>query len=266
MTRIDPCRSSDGDHPNDVANMRAAIPADAPGLPSTRRWLLAAGALLAGGALWQGLPSAFALSEAAVLLPPPGRDLQAGSGMQTAVLAGGCFWGVQGVFQHVEGVASAVSGYAGGDQVSAVYGAVGSGRTGHAEAVRIRYDPRRISYGRILQIYFSVAHDPTQRNRQGPDIGPQYRSAVFPQDAEQALVARAYIAQLDAARLFPAPLATTIEMGNAFYPAEAYHQDYMAHNPSDGYIVAFDRPKLDNLRRVFPEHYRETPVLVGTGT
>ena len=181
------------------------------------------------------------------------------------MLAGGCFWGVQGVFQHVKGVTGAVSGYAGGDKSQAQYETVSSGRTGHAESVRVTFDPRQISYGRILQIYFSVAHDPTELNRQGPDTGTQYRSAIFPTDAEQARVAKAYIAQLEQAHAFNAPIVTKIEPDRTFYPAEAYHQDFLALNPTYPYIVYNDLPKVANLKRLYPEVYRSDPVLVSGG-
>ena len=198
------------------------------------------------------------------LVPPPARDIKAASDATTAVavLAGGCFWGVQGVFQHVKGVRNAVSGYAGGDKATAAYDAVSSGRTKHAEAVEITYDPTVISYGQLLQIFFSVAHDPTQFNRQGPDAGPQYRSALFPLNAEQADVAKAYIAQLDAARAFKNKVVTSIEPGMKFYPAEKYHQDYMTRNPNQPYIVFHDLPKVEALRMLFPKDYRSAPVLV----
>jgi len=181
---------------------------------------------------------------------------------QVIVLAAGCFWGVQGVFQHVHGVTSAVSGYAGGSAANASYRAVITGKTGHAESVKVTFDPRQISVGEILRIYFSVAHDPTQFNRQGPDIGPQYRSAIFPQNEEQARIAKAYIAQLNAARVYHAAIMTKIEMGKPFYPAEDYHQDYMTRNPHQPYIVFNDLPKIDNLQRLFPERFRSTPLLV----
>jgi peptide-methionine (S)-S-oxide reductase len=200
-------------------------------------------------------------------IPMPAVDEQAGPGAkaatsEVAVLAGGCFWGVQGVFQHVNGVTSAVSGYAGGDKNSAHYEMVGSGTTGHAETVRITFDPRKISYGRILQIYFSVAHDPTQLNRQGPDFGPQYRSAIFPTSAEQARVAKAYIAQLNQARVYSAAIVTKIEPDREFYAAEDYHQDYLTRHPSQPYIVYNDLPKIDDLKQLFPDVYRTEPVLV----
>ncbi|MBO9516274.1 MAG: peptide-methionine (S)-S-oxide reductase MsrA [Variovorax sp.] len=222
--------------------------------------LLAGFALLPGAAAWA--------AEKAVVIPPPNEDVAAANapGSETAVVAGGCFWGVQGVFQHVQGVTSAVSGYAGGEQRTARYNAVSSGATGHAEAVRISFDPKQISYGRILQIYFSVAHDPTELNRQGPDVGTQYRSTVFASSPEQARIARAYIAQLDASKAFGSrPIATTIEPLKGFYPAEAHHQDYMTRHPDDPYISYNDLPKVDNLKRMFPDRYRAKPVLVGAG-
>jgi peptide-methionine (S)-S-oxide reductase len=181
---------------------------------------------------------------------------------ETAVLAGGCFWGVQGVFQHVKGVTAAVSGYAGGTADTAHYKTVGLGTTGHAEAVSITYDPSQITYGQILQIYFSVAHDPTQLNRQGPDEGTQYRSTIFPASEEQQKVAKAYIAQLDGAGLFKSKIATTIEPSKTFYAAEGYHQDFMTLNPTYPYIVIHDLPKVENLQRTFPDRYRTDPVLV----
>jgi peptide-methionine (S)-S-oxide reductase len=202
-----------------------------------------------------------------LVIPPPAMDTAAsGATTEIAVLAAGCFWGVQGVFQHVEGVGNAVSGYAGGDMKSARYDLVGNGRTGHAEAVKVTFDPRKISYGRILQIYFSVAHDPTQLNRQGPDVGPQYRSTIFPVSAEQEKVARAYIAQLDQARVYRKRIATTLETGKFFFPAEDYHQDFLARNPRHRYIVINDLPKIENLKRLFPAIYRPEPVLVATAS
>jgi peptide-methionine (S)-S-oxide reductase len=209
------------------------------------------------------LPSAKAEADARAI-PAPALEEPAGQATtETVVLAGGCFWGVQGVFQHVEGVTSAVSGYAGGAAATAHYERVGTGTTGHAESVRVTFDPRRISFGRILQIYFSVAHDPTELNRQGPDVGPQYRSTIFPASAEQATVAKAYIAQLDQAHVFKKPIVTTIEPGRDFYPAEAYHQDFLTRHPSHPYIVFNDLPKIEDLKRLFPELYRAKPVLVG---
>jgi peptide-methionine (S)-S-oxide reductase len=175
---------------------------------------------------------------------------------ETAVFAGGCFWGVQGVFLHVKGVQSAASGYAGGTGSTANYETVSRGTTGHAESVRVVFDPTQVTYTDLLQIYFSVVADPTQVNRQGPDVGTQYRSALFPVSAAQERVARAYIAQLTAAHLYRRPIATRIEMNRAFYPAEPYHQDFMARNPNYPYIVYNDRPKVEALRRLFPNNWR----------
>jgi peptide-methionine (S)-S-oxide reductase len=202
-------------------------------------------------------------AETATVVPPPAVDeTNATATTEVAVLAGGCFWGVQGVFQHVAGVSGAVSGYAGGNATTAHYEEVGTGETGHAESVRITFDPRRISYGRILQIYFSVAHDPTELNYQGPDRGTQYRSTIFPVTDEQARIARAYIAQLNQAHTFHASAVTTIEAGRTFYPAEAYHQDFLTLHPSNPYIVSYDLPKIGELQRMFPDRYRADPVLV----
>lgn len=220
------------------------------------RLLTLLAALLGGGA---GVASA----EEGIALPAPALDEPAAMARtETAIVAGGCFWGVQGVFQHVDGVTNAVSGYAGGEADTAQYERVSGGATGHAESVRITFDPAKISYGRLLQIYFSVAHDPTQLNRQGPDRGTQYRSALFPVTDEQAKVAKAYIEQLGQAKLFEADIVTKIEPNHAFYPAEAYHQDYLTLNPTQPYIVYNDLPKVDNLKRLFPALYRDDPVLV----
>ena len=206
-----------------------------------------------------------ARQEQARLVPPPVQDERAGSAAsETAVFAGGCFWGVQGVFQHVKGVTGAVSGYAGGDKRTAQYEEVGTGRTGHAEAVQVTYDPRVVTYGRLLQILFSVAHDPTQLDRQGPDVGPQYRSAIFPNNPEQASVAKAYIDQLMQARVFPRAIVTRIEPGASFYAAEPYHQDFLTRHPDHPYIVFNDLPKLKDLQKMFPDVYRAQPVLVGS--
>ena len=197
------------------------------------------------------------------VVPAPVQDEAAGpASSEVAVVAGGCFWGVQGVFQHVDGVIKAVSGYAGGEKGAAEYETVSTGKTGHAESVQITFDPRKISYGRILQIYFSVAHDPTEINRQGPDTGTQYRSTVFPTSNAQAKVAKAYIAQLDEAHAYKEKIATTIEPGKAFYPAEDYHQDFLTRHPSYPYIVMFDLPKIADLKASFPDLYRADPVLV----
>jgi peptide-methionine (S)-S-oxide reductase len=201
-------------------------------------------------------------AESATVIPAPAVDPQSTAPSATIVLAGGCFWGVQGVFQHVEGVTSAVSGYDGGEKATAQYEQVGSGSTGHAESVRVTYDPSKVSLGKLLQIYFSVAHDPTELNRQGPDTGPQYRSTIFPATEEQATVAKAYIAQLDQAHVFPKKIVTTIEPGKTFYPAEGYHQDYLTLHPNQPYIAINDLPKVANLKRLFADSYRAEPVLV----
>jgi peptide-methionine (S)-S-oxide reductase len=237
-------------------------PASSPAVRRRGLLFLAGGAaVLAAGLVWQG-PSLHA-AEVAVALPAPVQDVPAdGPRLQKAVFAGGCFWGVQGVFQHVKGVQRAVSGYSGGSAATASYDAVSSGRTAHAEAVEVTFDPTQVSYGALLQIFFSVAHDPTQLNRQGPDRGTQYRSAIFTQDPAQVKVAQAYIAQLDAARAFGAPIVTRVEPGPGFYPAETYHQDYLTENPRAPYIVVHDLPKLDNLKKMFPQRWRQEPVLV----
>lgn len=203
-------------------------------------------------------------AEEARAIPPPVVDevVDAAATTETAVIAGGCFWGVQGVFQHVTGVTNAVSGYAGGEKSTAQYEDVGTGRTGHAESVQVTFDPRKISYGRILQIYFSVAHDPTQLNRQGPDSGKQYRSAIFPTTAEQGRVAQAYIDQLNSSRAYPATIVTKIEQGHSFYAAEDHHQDFLARNPTYPYIVINDLPKIAALKQLLPDVYRAKPVLV----
>ena len=200
------------------------------------------------------------------VIPPPAMDEPAGTATrEVAVLAGGCFWGVQGVFQQVRGVISAVSGYAGGSAATAQYETVSTGTTGHAKSVRVTFDPQRISYGRILQIYFSVAHDPTELNRQGPDTGTQYRSAIFPTSPEQARIAQAYIAQLEKARVFPDKIVTRIESDRRFYPAEAYHQDFLEQHPDNPYIVVNDLPKIKELQRLYPDLYNAHPVLVRSG-
>jgi peptide-methionine (S)-S-oxide reductase len=221
--------------------------------------LMMAVVVLAGLAIRSGS----AVAEGARPLPAPAVDLAPGPATSAVVvLAGGCFWGVQGVYQHMKGVTSAVSGYAGGDKKNAEYESVGTGRTGHAESVQVTYDPRQISYGRLLQVFFAVVHDPTQLDRQGPDTGPQYRSAIFPVSAEQAEVAKAYVAQLDQAHAFKKAIVTRIEPNRAFYPAENYHQDYLTRNPGNPYIAFNDLPKIEDLKRMFPELYRATPVLV----
>jgi peptide-methionine (S)-S-oxide reductase len=203
-------------------------------------------------------------AEEAVVIPAPTVDVQATDGTQTAVVAGGCFWGVQGVFQHTAGVVNAVSGYAGGSKATADYSTVSTGSTGHAESVEIKYDPKQISYGKILQIFFSVAHDPTQLNRQGPDSGTQYRSAIFTTSDEQKKVADAYIAQLNAAKVYRKPIVTKVGPLEGFYPAEAYHQDYLTLHPSQPYIAYNDIPKVENLKKLFAANYLEKPTLVSS--
>jgi peptide-methionine (S)-S-oxide reductase len=204
------------------------------------------------------------LARAEPAVPPPAVDGPAqGAGLETAVIAGGCFWGIQAVYQHVKGVANAVSGYAGGDAKDASYEVVGSGSTGHAESVKVVFDSRQISYGKILQIYFAVAHDPTELDRQGPDVGTQYRSEIFPQSEEQAKIAKAYIAQLDGAHVFKRAIVTKIgATATPFYPAEGYHQDYAVLHPYQPYIVFNDAPKVANLKKVFPDVWRDEPVTV----
>ncbi|KWT70438.1 Peptide methionine sulfoxide reductase MsrA [Comamonas testosteroni] len=215
--------------------------------------------LLGSGLLWQ--PTAFS-AEDAVRIPAPATDLPAaGQSPQRAIFAGGCFWGVQGVFQHVKGVQRAVSGYSGGAASNASYELVSRGNTGHAESVEVTFDPSQVSYGELLQIFFSVVHDPTQLNRQGPDTGTQYRSAIFATSPEQLKTAQAYVAQLDAARLYPKPIVTRLEGKASFYPAELYHQDFMTENPRHPYIIFNDLPKVNNLKRLFPNRYRSDPVL-----
>ncbi len=214
-----------------------------------------------------GQVSAFSLGgEDAVVIPPPTLDEVTQAHSETAVFAGGCFWGVQGVFQHVKGVQKAVSGYAGGAANTAEYERVSEGDTGHAESVQVTFDPAQVSYGSLLQIYFSVAHNPTELNRQGPDSGTQYRSALFPVNADQQKVAQAYIAQLDAAHAFNKPIVTQLESYNGFYPAEDYHQDFLTEHPSYPYIVINDMPKVANLKQVFAQRYQEKPVLVKSGS
>jgi peptide-methionine (S)-S-oxide reductase len=201
---------------------------------------------------------------AAPTIPPPAADETAPSqGLETAVVAGGCFWGIQAVYQHVKGVTNAVSGYAGGGKKDADYETVSGGATNHAESVQVTFDPQVISYGKILQIYFAVAHDPTQMNRQGPDVGPQYRSEIFPQSDAQRTIAQHYIAQLDAAQAFPRKIATKVDAGKAaFFPAESYHQDYAIRHPYQPYIVFNDAPKVAKLKTEFPNLWRDKPVTV----
>ncbi|WP_288096811.1 peptide-methionine (S)-S-oxide reductase MsrA [Pseudomonas sp.] len=224
-----------------------------------RRTLLG---LAAAGFISQCSAFSFGSAEEAVVLPPPALDESTQAHSETAVFAGGCFWGVQGVFQHVKGVKNAVSGYAGGAADTARYERVSNGNTGHAESVEVTFEPSQVSYGTLLQIYFSVAHNPTELNRQGPDTGTQYRSAIFTQSSEQQRVAQAYINQLDAAHAFDKPIVTKLESYNGFYPAEEEHQDFLTEHPTYPYIVINDLPKVAQLKQLYPDRYQEKPVLV----
>jgi peptide-methionine (S)-S-oxide reductase len=216
-------------------------------------------AIAIGVTLWR---SPLFGAEAAVIIPPPTLDNPKAAGAeQTAVLAGGCFWGIQAVYQHVRGVKNVLAGYAGGERSTAQYEVVSSGRTGHAESVKIVFDPAVISYGQLLQIAFSVAHDPTQLNQQYPDVGTQYRSVIFYADDGQKRIAEAYISQLEQAHVFARPIVTRVDPLKGFYAAEGYHQDYLIHNPTQPYIAMYDMPKVENLKRTFPELYRGQPVL-----
>ncbi|MDB6145296.1 MAG: methionine sulfoxide reductase [Pseudomonas sp.] len=221
-------------------------------------------ALSCAGAVVLGLSLQSAFSaEPVVALAPPALDEPAGtSHSEVAVFAGGCFWGVQGVFQHVNGVENALSGYTGGAANTAEYEKVSDGNTGHAESVQVTFDPTKVSYGRLLQVFFSVAHNPTELNHQGPDSGTQYRSAIFPQSPMQEKVAQAYIAQLSQAKSFSAPIVTKVEDGKTFYPAEGYHQNYLTLNPTSPYIAINDLPKVQSLKELVPDLYRAQPVLV----
>lgn len=208
-------------------------------------------------------PGAIVAQEAPVVIPAPALDLEESGNKSTAIFAGGCFWGVQGVFQRVRGVLNAVSGYSGGAAETATYDLTTRGDTGHAETVEITYDPAVVSYGELLHVFFSVAHNPTQLNYQGPDRGTQYRSTIFVRSREEEDVVRAYIAQLDATGLFAGPIVTTLEPFEAFYAAEQYHQDFLTLNPDWPYIVVHDLPKIAALETVFPDKFRAEPALVG---
>ena len=225
--------------------------------------LFALSAALTVGAAAIMLPPRAASAEDMKLMPAPKLDQPAASGAksETAVFAGGCFWGVQGVFQHVKGVTAAVSGYAGGAKDTANYEVVSSGSTGHAESVRVTFDPKQVSYGKLLQIYFSVVTDPTTLNAQGPDEGSQYRSDLFATSAEQAKIAKNYIAQLGQTHVFARPIVTRVSGYNGFYPAEGYHQDYLKRHPHDPYIAANDIPKVEGLKKLFPAAYKAEPTL-----
>src|ERR1700722_18240335 len=217
------------------------------------------GAVAAGVILWH---APLLGAEAPVIIAPPLIDNPKSDGpVQTAVLSGGGFWGVQGVFEHVRGVKNVIAGYAGGERATADYETVSSGTTGHPESVKITFDPAAISYGQILQIAFSVVHDPTQLNRQGPDVGGQYRSAIFYADETQKHIAEAYISQLDKSHAFPRPIVTRVDPLKGFFAAEDYHQDYLIHNPNVPYIAYFDIPKIENFKHTFPELYSGRPVL-----
>jgi peptide-methionine (S)-S-oxide reductase len=208
-------------------------------------------------------PALVAAAEAPVAIPPPAFDMPKAAGpLQTAVLSGGCFWGVQGVFEHLTGVRQALSGYAGGARNTASYEVVSGGGTGHAESVQITYDPQKVTYGQILQVYFSVAHNPTELNRQGPDYGTQYRSAIFYANDAQKKVAQSYIAQLSKAAVFGAPIVTQLTPLQGFYPAEGYHQDYLLLNPTAPYIAYNDLPKIRNFQRLLPVLYQAKAVTV----
>jgi peptide-methionine (S)-S-oxide reductase len=208
-------------------------------------------------------PASGQAESASRVMPPPALDMPAvGPALQTATFAGGCFWGIQGVFEHVKGVTKAVSGYAGGTVVDPTYERVSSGTSGHAESVQVTFDPSRVTYGKLLQIFFSVALDPTQVDRQGPDWGTQYRSELFVANPQQDKVASAYIAQLQAAHVFDRPIATRIDPAGAFYPAEEYHQDYLVLHPDSGYIAVNDIPKVRALQRLFPDNWQDKPVTV----
>jgi peptide-methionine (S)-S-oxide reductase len=215
--------------------------------------------LIAGLVAWTAVRALGSRPPEAPKMPFPApvvdAPLAAAKSQQTAVFAGGCFWGIQAVFEHVKGVSSATSGYAGGHVKSPSYESVSMGVTGHAETVSIKFDPSQVTYGQLLMVYFSVAHDPTQWNRQGPDTGSQYRSVIFFTNEEQKSIAQAYIAQLEAAKVYSRPLVTKVEPFQVFYPAEDYHQDYLKNNPNNPYIVYNDLPKLENLKRVFPALY-----------
>ena len=200
-------------------------------------------------------------AEQSVRLPAPATDLPKAASTRSVVLAGGCFWGLQGMYQHVKGVTRVVAGYSGGSASTAHYETVGTGETGHAESVKIEYDPAQVSYGQLLQLFFSTAHNPTELNHQGPDDGTQYRSTIFVNDDSEKSVAQAYMAQLSASGAFSRPIATTLEPMRGFYPAEGYHQDYLIHHPDSMYIVMNDQPKITALHNLYPDLYRASPVL-----
>jgi peptide-methionine (S)-S-oxide reductase len=230
---------------------------------ATRLTLMAgvAGVALAGFVLMRGVAAPTTAEAAATPVPPPAVDAPAAAGTESVVLSGGCFWGMQGVFEHVKGVRQVVAGYAGGQAATAHYEIVSTGVTGHAESVKVTFDPAQISYGQILRIFFSVATDPTQVGGQYPDQGSQYRSEIWFTSAEQQSVAQHYIAQLNAAHAFRQPIATRVDPLSGFYPAEGYHQDYLTHHPDSPYIATYDLPKVAALKATFPAQYRQVPVL-----
>ncbi len=230
-------------------------------MPIKPLYLVMAAAAVAVLAPLLNMPSASA-GDLDKEIPAAASDLANPADREVAVLAGGCFWGQQGLFEHVKGVTKVVAGYAGGEKKTARYMVVSSGTTGHAESVQITFDPKEVSFGQILRIYFSVAHDPTEVDRQGPDEGSQYRSEIFATSPAQEAAAKAYIAQLDAEHIFPTPIATKVEPLQGFYAAEDYHQDYLFHNPDDGYIRVNDLPKIKALERVWPQYFRSRPVLL----
>ena len=230
---------------------------------SLRNYSLIVGLVAVSAFAFQSSAWSMGGAEPAVVIPAPACDEAPGSShSETALFSGGCFWGIQGVFQHVKGVTNAVSGYAGGNAQTANYDQVSNGDTGHAETVQVTYDPTQVTYGELLHIFFSVGHNPTELNRQGPDTGTQYRSAVFPMNAQQSEVVKAYIAQLNGSHSYSKPIVTKVESNGHFYPAEAYHQNFLNDNPNHPYIVVNDLPKIKELQQYFPHYYREQAVLV----
>ena len=234
----------------------------------SEEWLFGAiaGLLVLGfAAVFSSVGSGLHAAEKPTAVPAPALDNPLAPGaLQTAVLAGGCFWGTQGVFEHVKGVHKVLAGYSGGSKSTADYETVSSGTTGHAESIQVQFDPAKISYGEILRVFFSVAHDPTQLNRQGPDFGTQYRSSIFYADPTQEKIARAYIDQLQQSHAFSRAIVTRVDPLQGFYPAEGYHQDYLVHNPHVPYIVYNDLPKIANLKQALPDVYVDQPVLTAS--
>jgi peptide-methionine (S)-S-oxide reductase len=232
-------------------------------MSSQSKWIAGLVTVVMSLALCIGVPVEAVSAEVNVAIPAPSVDNPKASGpLQTAVLAGGCFWGVQGVFEHMRGVKKVLSGYSGGEKATAQYETVSIGNTGHAESVQIVFDPKEVSYGELLQVYFAVAHDPTELNRQGPDRGTQYRSDIFYTDDSQKKIAQAYIAQLEKAKIFKSPIVTRVDPLKGFYSAEDYHQDFLIKNPNWPYIVVNDIPKIGSFKKVFPAYYQGQPVTV----